>query len=67
MLYHSVRKINFQEEALVVRYKGDQVLLLWYMSGLYIDYLSGREIGRNCKTLLGMYRRPESISRIFRS
>lgn len=51
VMYHSVRKINFQEEALLVRYKGDQIALVVYMSGRYEDYLSGREMSEIVKDI----------------
>lgn len=51
VMYHSVRKINFQEEALLVRYKGDQIAPVVYMSGRYIDYLSGREMSEIVKDI----------------
>lgn len=51
VMYHSVRKINFQEEALLVRYKGDQIAPVVYMSGRYVDYLSGREMSEIVKDI----------------
>lgn len=51
VMYHSVRKINFQEEALLVRYKGDQIAPVVYMSGRYEDYLSGREMSEIVKDI----------------
>ena len=51
VMYHSVRKINFQEEALLVRYKGDQIVPVVYMSGRYEDYLSGREMSEIVKDI----------------
>lgn len=51
VMYHSVRKINFQEEALLVRYKGDQIAPVVYMSGRYEDYLSGREMNEIVKDI----------------
>lgn len=51
VMYHSVRKINFQEEALLVRYKGDQIAPVVYISGRYEDYLSGREMSEIVKDI----------------
>lgn len=51
VMYHSVRKINFKEEALLVRYKGDQIAPVVYMSGRYEDYLSGREMSEIVKDI----------------
>lgn len=44
VMHQPVRKINFQEEALLVRYKGDPIAQVVYMAGRYEDYLSGREM-----------------------
>ena len=44
VVYENVKKINFQEEALLVRYKDDPIAPVVYMRGRYEDYLSGREM-----------------------
>ncbi len=51
VVYESVKKINFQEEALLVRYKDDPIAPVVYMSGRYIDYLSGREMSEIVKDI----------------
>lgn len=64
VVYETVKKINFQEEALLVRYKDNPITPVVYMSGRYGDYLSGREMSEIVKDIARVYRRPESISRI---
>lgn len=51
VVHETVKKINFQEEALLVRYKGDQFAPVVYMSGRYEDYLSGREMSEIVKDI----------------
>lgn len=51
VVHETVKKINFQEEALLVRYKGDQIAPVVYMSGRYEDYLSGREMSEIVKDI----------------
>lgn len=51
VVHETVKKINFQEEALLVRYKGDQISPVVYMSGRYEDYLSGREMSEIVKDI----------------
>lgn len=51
VVHETVKKINFQEEALLVRYKGNQIAPVVYMSGRYEDYLSGREMSEIVKDI----------------
>ena len=51
VVHETVKKINFQEEALLVRYKGNQIAPVVYRSGRYEDYLSGREMSEIVKDI----------------
>lgn len=51
VVYETVKKINFQEEALLVRYKDNPITPVVYMSGRYGDYLSGREMSEIVKDI----------------
>lgn len=51
VVHETVKKINFQEEALMVRYKDDSIAPVVYMSGRYVDYLSGREMSEIVKDI----------------
>ena len=44
VVHETVKKINFQEEALLVRYKDEPIAPVVYMSERYGNYLSGREM-----------------------
>ena len=51
VVHETVKKINFQEEALMVRYKDDSIAPVVYMSGRYVIYLSGREMSEIVKDI----------------